>query len=76
MIQPGTAAGDEGTRLGQVLTCGCWDCAAYRGHLLRRAALVAVLVGLSCGLAVRAGLWSGELAGRPDGGSEVMLSWI
>ena len=38
MGQPGTTVGDEGTRLGQVLTCKCWDCAAYRGHLLRRRA--------------------------------------
>jgi hypothetical protein len=76
MIRPGTTAGDEGTQLGRVMTCTCWDCAAYRGHLLRRVALVVLLLGLSGGLAFKAGAWNGSTTGRVQVSGESMMAWL
>jgi hypothetical protein len=63
MGQPRTVNWGEGDGLGQALRCGCWDCAAHRRYLLRKVALVAVLVGLSCGWAIESGARQGVVAG-------------
>jgi len=71
MVQPrATRWSEERQGLDRVLTCRCWDCAAYRRHLLRRLALVALLLGLTGGWAFRAGAWNGAGAsdiGEADG---------
>jgi hypothetical protein len=44
--------GEAAVGLEQVWRCRCWDCMAHRRHVLRKLALVAVLLGLSCGWAI------------------------
>jgi hypothetical protein len=69
--------GEERTGLDRVLTCRCWDCAAYRRHLLRKAALVVALLGLSGGWAFAHGAWNGELASRAGVAAEVHVpAWL
>jgi hypothetical protein len=38
--------------LAQVWRCRCWDCRAHQRHVLRMAALLMVLMGLTCGWAI------------------------
>jgi hypothetical protein len=78
MNQPGaTRWGEERTGLDKVLTCRCWDCAAYRRHLLRKVALVALLLGLSGGWAFDRGAWDGKVASRLDPAAEVhATAWL
>jgi hypothetical protein len=47
--------GEAGVGLEKVWRCRCWDCMAHRRHVLRRAALLVVLLGLSCGWAIETG---------------------
>ena len=55
MARPTTMTwGEEQVGMEKVWRCGCWDCAAHRRHVLRKVALVAVLLGLSCGWSIRA----------------------
>jgi hypothetical protein len=58
------------------MACPCWDCAAYRAFLLRRVALVAVLLGLAAGLALQGGAWNGTLAGPDPMGTAAMMNWF
>lgn len=78
MVQPGaTRWGVERQGLDRVLTCRCWDCAAYRRHLLRRLALVALLLGLTVGWVFRAGAWNGASAVEADAVAVVeTIAWL
>jgi hypothetical protein len=50
---------------------------AFRRHLVRKAALVAVLLGLSGGWAFDQGAWNGELASKVDPSTEVVaMAWL
>jgi hypothetical protein len=63
--------GEAAVGLEQVWRCRCWDCMAHRRHVLRRLALVVVLLGLSCGWAIGT---SAELltgSGKPAPAAEV-----
>jgi hypothetical protein len=78
MVQPrATRWGEERQGLDRVLTCRCWDCAAYRRHLLRRLVLVALLLGLTGGWAFRAGAWNGAVASDADAVDGVeTIAWL
>jgi hypothetical protein len=39
--------------------CGCWDCAAHRRHVLRKAALAALAIGITLTWATAGGLGHG-----------------
>jgi hypothetical protein len=69
--------GEAQAGLEQVWRCRCWDCMAHRRHILRKVALVAVLLGLSCGWAIETGA---DQVARSGGSAPVVeaghLSWF
>jgi hypothetical protein len=56
MGQPRTMSwGESEEALVKVWRCRCWDCSAHRRHVLRKGALVALLLGISFAWATAAG---------------------
>ncbi|MCM2334190.1 MAG: hypothetical protein NDI82_09620 [Anaeromyxobacteraceae bacterium] len=55
------AVGESGSACS--LTCDCWDCLAWRRHLLKLTVVVALACGLGGEVARRRGWWDG--APRP-----------
>ncbi len=78
MSQPRTINwGEADVGLDQALRCRCWDCKAYRGYLLRKVALVAMLVGLCFGWAVESGHGCGVQVGEVAAAAEVLgVTWF
>jgi hypothetical protein len=52
MKQPGARRGDERTGLEKVLTCGCWDCAAYRRAVMKISLGITLILGFGGGLVI------------------------
>jgi hypothetical protein len=60
MGQPRTINwGEAQVGLEKVWRCRCWDCMAHRRHVLRKVALLVVLLGVSCGWAIETGAGKG-----------------
>jgi hypothetical protein len=52
MNQAGATRGEERTGLEKVLSCGCWDCVAYRRAAMKIALGVTLIIGFGGGLVV------------------------
>ena len=64
-VAAGRAADDVDA--GCSLSCACWDCRAWRRHLLKRLAVVLLV----CGLVGQAAWQRGLLSPAPEGGAEL-----
>jgi hypothetical protein len=61
----------------KVWRCGCWDCAAHRRHVLRKAALAALAVGVTLAWASASGVGHGSIGEAMSAVSEAAaLNWF
>lgn len=56
------------------LTCDCWDCRAWRRHLLRLSVVVVLACGLGGEVARQRGWWDG--APRPGVPEVEQVAWF
>ena len=64
VVAAASAAGEAEERCS--LTCECWDCRAYRRHLVKLAAMVLLACGLGGELGWQRGLWRADDGAQPE----------